>query len=130
MASFNGCNPFWATLEKRRWHVQMLGQFLLARAQLVVQHVAFADGQNVLLVHQVGIVLLQFAAQRGMLGGNVVGIGGYQKERHGIPFDVPKEPQAQALSSDAPSMIPGMSAITKLFSSVGHHRVGRRVAKE
>ena len=75
-----------------------------------------------LLVHQVGIVLLKFAAQRGVLGGNVVGIGGYQKEQHGIPLDVPKEPQTQAFSLRRPFNDSGNVGHHKaLLVAVGHH---------
>ena len=77
----------------------MLGKLLSQLAlQLVVQHVALADGQNVLLVHQLRIVLLQLAAQGPVLRRDVVRVGGHEEEQDGIAFDVTEEPKSESLA--------------------------------
>ena len=64
--------------------------------QSVVQHVAFGDGQQPLLVEQFGIVLRKLAQQNRIIAFEVVAVGRDHKQQHRVALDMAQEACAQA----------------------------------
>lgn len=66
--------------------------------QVLVEHIAFGDGQQALLVEQFRIILGQFAQQDRVILADVVAVGRNHKEEHRIAFDMAQETGSQSLA--------------------------------
>ena len=64
--------------------------------QVLVEHIAFGDGQQALLVEQFRIILGQFAQQDRVILADVVAVGRNHKEEHRIAFDMAQETGSQS----------------------------------
>lgn len=74
------------------------GRWLFISSIVLVEHIAFGDGQQALLVEQFRIILGQFAQQDRVILADVVAVGRNHKEEHRIAFDMAQETGSQSLA--------------------------------
>ena len=81
----------------------VLGQFLGQHIhELLVQQVAFGDGQYALLVQQFGVEGAHLAQQDVVFLGYGVGVTGHHEEQQRVALDVAQESQSQSASFGCP----------------------------
>ncbi len=82
-----------------------------SRPSTARRQVALGNGQQALLVEQLGVVLFQFHEQDSIISLDVTAIGRNQKQQHGVTFNVAQKTEAYTPPS-AHFDDTGISAIT------------------